>query len=132
MGFVGFPGSAPEVSLCDAKGIALYSEYLCLLSRCCASLREAAFPRDPMTDPLTQKTQVVFPALSIPRSPLRPSRTPVHLGWLAGTLRTTAEPSACSRAALRTVVPEHVPLASLPRLEEERKYAQSPSEYIDP
>lgn len=84
------------------QGIALYFEYLCLLSRCCASLCEAAFPRDLLTGPLMQKTQVVFPALSIQRSPLRPSHTGAHLGWLACKLfgaRLTplcalAEPSA--------------------------------------
>lgn len=68
------------------QGIALYFEYLCLLSRCCASLCKAAFPRGLMTGPLMQKTQVVFPTLSIQHSPLRPCHTRAHLGWLAWKL----------------------------------------------
>lgn len=67
----------------QCQGIALYFEYLCLLSRCCASLCKAAFPHGLMTGPLMQQMQVVFPALSIQCSPLHPSHTRVHLGWLA-------------------------------------------------
>ena len=65
------------------QGIALYFEYLCLLSRCCAFLCKTAFPCGLMTGPLMQKTQVVFPALSIQCCLLRPSHTLAHLGCLA-------------------------------------------------
>jgi len=55
-------------------------EYLRVLSRCCASLCEAAFPRGPVTGPLMQEALAVFPALSIRPPPLRAWRSRAHLG----------------------------------------------------
>lgn len=114
------------------QGIALYFEYLCLLSRCCAFLCKTAFPCGLMTGPLMQKNAGCIP------SPVNPVLSAVSLphpgtSWLVSlqTLRSTADPSVCSCRALDTVVPKCTPLASLPGLAgafvEERKYTQSPS-----
>lgn len=130
----GFPGSVQEVSLCNAKR--LLFEYLCLLSRCCAPLCKAAFPRGLMTVPLMQKAQVVFPALSIQRSALCPSHTRVHLGWLACKLFGARRIPLCALAEHLTrwfpsacLLP---PCRGWQGPEEERKCGQAPSGCVSP
>lgn len=72
------------------------------MSRCCASLCKAAFPRGLMTGPLMQKMQVVFPALSIQHSPLHPSHTRAHLAWLACKLFGARPIPPCALAECST------------------------------
>lgn len=67
-------------------------------------LCKAAFPHGLMTGPSMQKTRVVFPALSIQCSPLRPPHTQTHLGWLACKLFGARLIPSCALAERSTQV----------------------------